>query len=76
MYTRAKIFSEIGKKTEMFARFSTVAGERASYPGCSSMRSLRNVSAAIASTAAEKKAPHQGRLIGNFRFRLTLVYFL
>lgn len=27
-YTRAKIFSEMGKKTEMFARFSTVAGER------------------------------------------------
>src|SRR3984885_6413337 len=27
-YTRAKIFSAIGKKTEMFARFSTVAGER------------------------------------------------
>ena len=27
-YTRAKIFSTIGKKTEMFARFSTVAGER------------------------------------------------
>jgi len=27
-YTRAKIFSKIGKKTEMFARFSTVAGER------------------------------------------------
>ncbi|MBQ0267032.1 catalase [Providencia huaxiensis] len=27
-YTRAKIFSEVGKKTEMFARFSTVAGER------------------------------------------------
>lgn len=27
-YTSAKIFSEIGKKTEMFARFSTVAGER------------------------------------------------
>jgi len=27
-YTRAKIFSEIGKKTEMFVRFSTVAGER------------------------------------------------
>ena len=27
-YTRAKIFSEIGKKTEMFLRFSTVAGER------------------------------------------------
>jgi len=27
-YTRAKIFSEPGKKTELFARFSTVAGER------------------------------------------------
>jgi len=27
-YTRAKIFAQIGKKTEMFARFSTVAGER------------------------------------------------
>ncbi len=27
-YTRAKIFSEIGKKTPMIARFSTVAGER------------------------------------------------
>lgn len=27
-YTRARIFSEIGKKTPMFSRFSTVAGER------------------------------------------------
>ncbi|MBU0464127.1 MAG: catalase, partial [Proteobacteria bacterium] len=27
-YTKAKIFSEIGKKTELFMRFSTVAGER------------------------------------------------
>ncbi|MBU1665561.1 MAG: catalase [Gammaproteobacteria bacterium] len=27
-YTRAKIFSRIGKQTELFARFSTVAGER------------------------------------------------
>ena len=27
-YTRAKLFSQIGKKTEMFARFTTVAGER------------------------------------------------
>jgi catalase len=26
-YTQAKIFSKVGKKTEMFARFSTVAGE-------------------------------------------------
>jgi len=27
-YTRAKIFSEVGKRTELFARFTTVAGER------------------------------------------------
>lgn len=27
-YTKAKIFSEVDKETEMFARFSTVAGER------------------------------------------------
>src|SRR5271168_1335231 len=27
-YTRAKIFSQVGKKTDLFARFSTVAGER------------------------------------------------
>lgn len=27
-YTKAKIFSEVGKQTEMFIRFSTVAGER------------------------------------------------
>jgi len=27
-YTKAKVFSEVGKKTECFWRFSTVAGER------------------------------------------------
>lgn len=27
-YTKAKIFSEVGKKTDVFARFSSVAGER------------------------------------------------
>lgn len=27
-YTRARMFSQIGKKTELFARFTTVAGER------------------------------------------------
>lgn len=27
-YTKAKIFAEIGKKTDVFVRFSTVAGER------------------------------------------------
>ena len=29
-YTKAKIFSEVGKKTELLVRFSTVAGERGS----------------------------------------------
>src|SRR5690625_7891192 len=27
-YTKANIFSEVGKETDMFLRFSTVAGER------------------------------------------------
>lgn len=27
-YTKAKVFSEVGKKTDLFMRFSTVAGER------------------------------------------------
>ncbi|QVW21916.1 catalase [Pseudomonas hormoni] len=27
-YTRAKLFSQVGKETQMFTRFSTVAGER------------------------------------------------
>jgi len=27
-YSKAKLFSKVGKKTEMFARFTTVAGER------------------------------------------------
>ena len=29
-YTRAKVFSKVGKKTEVFARFSTVGGEKGS----------------------------------------------
>ena len=29
-YTKARIFSEVGKKTKMFGRFSTVAGEKGS----------------------------------------------
>jgi len=29
-FTKAKIFSKVGKKTEMFGRFSTVAGEKGS----------------------------------------------
>jgi len=28
MYTKTKVFSAVGKKTDMFVRFSTVAGER------------------------------------------------
>ena len=27
-YTKAKLFSEVGKQTPLFVRFSTVAGER------------------------------------------------
>lgn len=30
MYTKAKIFSQVGKQTEVFGRFSTVAGEKGS----------------------------------------------
>ena len=33
-YTRAKIFSQVGKKTDVFVRFSTVAGERGAADGC------------------------------------------
>ena len=40
-YTKAKIFSEIGKQTEMFVRFSTVAGER----GADRHRHLRRAGA-------------------------------
>jgi catalase len=41
-YTRAKLFSQIGKKTELFARFSTVAGERGAYDaiGCQGLLAL------------------------------------
>lgn len=40
-YTRAKLFSEIGKKTELFARFTTVAGERG---GADAERDIRGFS--------------------------------
>ena len=40
-YTRAKVFSEIGKKTDMFVRFSTVAGERG---GADAERDIRGAS--------------------------------
>jgi catalase len=40
-YTKAKIFSEIGKKTDMFVRFSTVAGERG---GADAERDIRGFS--------------------------------
>ena len=29
-YTKAKVFAQVGKKTDVFLRFSTVAGERGS----------------------------------------------
>lgn len=40
-YTKAKVFSEIGKKTDMFVRFSTVAGERG---GADAERDIRGFS--------------------------------
>ena len=40
-YTKAKVFSEIGKKTEVVARFSTVGGEKGS---CDSERDPRGFS--------------------------------
>ncbi|GLR10718.1 catalase [Mixta theicola] len=40
-FTRAKIFSEVGKKTDLFMRFSTVAGERG---GADAERDIRGFS--------------------------------
>lgn len=40
-FTRAKIFSDIGKKTDLFIRFSTVAGERG---GADAERDIRGFS--------------------------------
>lgn len=40
-FSRAKIFSEIGKKTDLFMRFSTVAGERG---GADAERDIRGFS--------------------------------
>ena len=43
-YTKAKIFSEVGKQTPMLIRFSTVAGERgASFPRGTSPEELRRM---------------------------------
>ena len=48
-YTKAKIFSEIGKKTDLFVRFSTVAGERGA-------RMPNAISADLLSKCTPKKA--------------------
>ena len=40
-FTRAKLFSEVGKKTDLFIRFSTVAGERG---GADAERDIRGFS--------------------------------
>ena len=48
-FTKAKLFSEVGKKTEMFGRFSTVAGEKGS-PTRSAM------SEALPSSSTPKRA--------------------
>jgi len=41
-YTKAKIFSAIGKKTELFVRFSTVAGERGAAAAERDIRGIAN----------------------------------
>ena len=50
-YTKAKIFSKIGKQTPMFARFSTVAGERGA-----ARRTRSATSAASRSNSTPRKA--------------------
>ncbi|MBL0308905.1 MAG: catalase [Bacteroidetes bacterium] len=41
-YIKARIFSEVGKKTELFSRFSTVAGERGGAEKFIQIRQIRN----------------------------------
>ena len=41
-YTKASLFSQIGKKTDLFMRFSTVAGERGAADAASSAASPSN----------------------------------
>ena len=40
-YTKASLFSRIGKKTDLFMRFSTVAGERGATSAASPSNSIR-----------------------------------
>jgi|SRR5271166_4626487 len=40
-HTKAKLFTEIGKKTECFRRFSTVAGERGAAEPSATCEALR-----------------------------------
>ena len=40
-YTKASLFSQIGKKTDLFMRFSTVAGERGATSAASPSNSIR-----------------------------------
>ena len=54
-YTRAKIFSEVGRKTELIARFSTVAGELGA---ADAERDVRGFSV---------KFSHRGRQLGSRR---------
>lgn len=41
-YTKASLFSQIGKKTDLFMRFSTVAGERGAADAERDIRGLRH----------------------------------
>src|SRR5260370_301647 len=73
-YTKAKIFSKIGKQTPMFARFSTVAGERSAADAerawvkfhFRSQQGIQNLTDAEAEALVGKdRESHQRDLYGN-----------
>ena len=57
-YTRAKLFSKVGKKTDLFTRFTTVAGERGGggAPGSASAAAKRSSTASAAADPATRAA--------------------
>ena len=64
-YTKAKIFAEIGKQTPMFARFSTVAGERGA------VRPMPNATSAVMRSNSHRRGQlgHGGQQHPVFFFR-------
>ena len=62
-YTKAKIFSEIGKKTPMFARFSTVAGERGAADAERDIRGTRSEVLHRGGQLGHRRQQHAGVLL-------------